>query len=76
MVPTYPTGPPKRTHSRGAVIQAYADTDALERDCHPPKGCGVKAGDFCVFPDGSQRHIPCISRAVGSSSTPTEQEKP
>lgn len=61
-MPEYPTGPPRHTRSRGAVISAYADTGALERDCSPPSGCGAGVGDFCVFEDGSQRHIPCVSR--------------
>lgn len=58
----YPVGPPRHTRSRGAVITAYADTGALERDCPPPKGCGAEAGAFCVFGDGSERHVPCVSR--------------
>jgi len=63
-MPDYPTGPGRHSSS-GAVIEAYVDTDALDRECHPPKGCGAKPGDFCVFPGGSQKHIPCISRTTG-----------
>lgn len=58
----YPVGPGRHPRSRGAVLEAYADTGALERDCLLPAGCGVKAGSYCVFPDGSERHVPCVSR--------------
>lgn len=61
-MPSYPVGP-GHTRSHGAVVQAYADTDALERDCPPTTtGCGVKAGEFCVFENGEEKHIPCIVR--------------
>lgn len=70
-MPEYPVGGPHR--GRGAVVEAYADTGALERPCPLPKGCGVQAGQFCVFTDGSERHIPCVSRTL--ASTPTEEQQ-
>lgn len=42
-----------------AVHQAYIDTNALERDC---PNCKAVVGEFCVFPDGSERHVPCCGR--------------
>lgn len=42
-MPDYPTGPGRRS-SRGAVVEAYVDTDALELDCpmcHAPAGSSV-----------------------------------
>jgi hypothetical protein len=44
-----------------AVTQAYVDTNALERDC---PNCAVVVGEFCVFDDGSERHVPCIARVT------------
>jgi hypothetical protein len=45
--------------SRGAVPAAYADCGALTRLCG---NCGAGPNDFCAFPDGSERHIPCNVR--------------
>lgn len=62
----YPVGPGRVWHAKGPVLEAYADTDALERACSPPpRGCGVAVGEFCVFPDGTTRHIPCVARLSG-----------
>lgn len=42
-----------------AVTHAYVDTNALERAC---PNCKAVVGEFCVFPDGSERHVPCVAR--------------
>jgi hypothetical protein len=56
-------GPGRHKSPRGAVIEAYVDTDALDRQCPPPPtGCGANLGEFCKSPNGFERHIPCIAR--------------
>lgn len=45
--------------SRGPVMEAYAD-GALERRCG---NCGAEPSQFCIFPDGTRRHIPCLVRS-------------
>ncbi|UXA19517.1 hypothetical protein [Mycobacterium sp. SMC-4] len=68
-MPTYPTGPGSHRRGRGPVIEAYADTGALDRPCpHPPVGCGAAVGEFCtqptddIRPDPIPRAIPCVAR--------------
>ncbi|MCX2931373.1 hypothetical protein ORI20_13900 [Mycobacterium sp. CVI_P3] len=59
----YATGPGRRTRSRGAVIEAYVDTEALDHKCPKPKGgCGADLGEFCHHPDGTERKMPCPVR--------------
>lgn len=43
-----------------AVTAAYVETNALERVCPT---CHAVIGEFCVFNDGSEKHLPCIRRA-------------
>lgn len=52
-MPDYPVGEGHR-RSRGAVLESYAETDALEVPCPV---CGVPVGEFCP-----NRHIPCPKR--------------
>lgn len=66
-MPSYPVGP-SHHGSRGPVLDAYAETDALSRPCPRVKGCGAPVNDFCTFPDGSTRHIPCIARTIREAS--------
>jgi hypothetical protein len=67
-------GPGRHKAPPGAVIEAYVETEALDRQCpKPPKGCGRGLGEFCVFPDGSERHHPCIARCKASPETPVER---
>lgn len=66
----YVTGSSWHPRSRkGAVLDAYADTGALERDC---TNCGAEVGGFCTFQDGSERHAPCCSR-TRTPETPKSQ---
>jgi hypothetical protein len=58
----YRRGPGQHKSPDGPVIEAYAETDALGRPCPKPPGCGVEKNEFCVFPDGTQRHHPCVIR--------------
>lgn len=62
--PVYATGPGRHPRSsRGPVITAYVDTDALDYACPKPKGgCGAGLGEFCTHPDGTQRKMPCPVR--------------
>lgn len=61
-LPEYYGGPPSRA---GAVVAAYTATGAIERDCAaPPRGCGRTVGEVCVFPDGRERHMPCVARTT------------
>lgn len=46
-----------------AVTQAYIDTNALERVC---PNCHAVIGEFCVFNDGSEKHLPCVGRVRDS----------
>jgi hypothetical protein len=60
MTPDYATGPGRRPVSRGAVLEVYLETGALERDCPT---CGAVEGSFCVWDEsGRQRRVPCKSR--------------
>jgi hypothetical protein len=47
-----------------AVTPAYIQTNALARGC---PNCEAVVGEFCVFPDGSERHVPCVGR-MGEAS--------
>lgn len=61
----YRRGPGWHKAPRGAVLEAYAETDALARPCAPPpKGCGAAIREFCTLPDGTQRHHPCVTRCT------------
>ena len=46
--------------SKGPVFAAYAD-GALNRRCG---NCGAEPSQFCTFPDGTQRHVPCVVRSL------------
>jgi hypothetical protein len=62
----YRRGPGRHPSPQGAVIEVYVETEALDRPCSmPPRGCGAKLGEFCRFPDGRERHHPCVSRCKG-----------
>jgi hypothetical protein len=56
-MPDYPVGGhPCRS---GAVLEAYAETDALDHLC---PNCRAAVGEFCIHDDGTQRKIPCPKR--------------
>lgn len=62
---------PGQQRSRGPVFEIYADTGAYDRDCDGDDGCGVKAREFCIWPDtGEERKIPCRSRRTNKETTP------
>lgn len=64
----YRRGPGWQKSPRGAVIEAYVETEALDRACPPPpRGCNAPLGEFCTFPDGTQRHIPHVARTKPAS---------
>lgn len=63
-MPHYPVGPGHHTHSRNAVAEAYAETDALHRRC---PNCDAEVGEFCHHPGGAERKIPCPKRLKGGS---------
>lgn len=50
---------PGSPHTRGAVVDVYADTQALEIAC--PE-CGQPVGKFCVWKSGDERKTPCGPR--------------
>lgn len=65
-MPSYATGP-GHPHSRGAVFEAYVDTDALNIPC---PACGVPEGEFCRHtPDvgGKERRMPCPKRITAAN---------
>lgn len=75
-MPDYATG--SRSHyGRGPVLEAYADTGALDVPC---VNCGAVAGEFCCHdPDvgGMPRRLPCpkrimaVARAQANAQPPT-----
>lgn len=58
-MPHYPVGPPQHTRSRGAVVEAYADTGALGVLC---PACRAVPGEFCRHESGAARKMPCPRR--------------
>lgn len=69
--PDFRRGPGAHKSPRGAVIEAYVESEALDRVCKPPPvGCGAVLGEFCKFPDGSERHHPCVCRCSGPKTGP------
>ena len=55
----YARGPGRQHRSgRGPVLDAYTDGQ-LEKPC---TNCHAKIDEFCVFPNGEFRHIPCVAR--------------
>lgn len=59
-MPDYAFGPGQR-HSRGPVLEAYAETGALEVPCL----CGAGVGEFCHHDrsvGGMPRRMPCPKR--------------
>jgi hypothetical protein len=64
-MPDYPIGPPQRLRSRGAVVEAYVDTDALEVLC---PACRAVPGDFCRHDSGVLRRIPCPRRITAAKA--------
>lgn len=61
-MPDYATGPGHQNHTRGPVMLAYVDTDALEYRC---PNCGAEPGEFCRLPaelGGGERKAPCPRR--------------
>lgn len=69
---------PGGTRTRGPVIEAYIDTEALDRKCPPPiaRGCGAEPGEFCKWPDGRERRTPCRVRYDEPSEPPGASETP
>lgn len=65
-MPDYATGP--RGHfGRGPVLEAYADTGALDVPCI---NCGAKPGDFCWHDPqvgGMPRRLPCPCRITAAA---------
>lgn len=58
-MPDYAVGEGRQHRSRGAVVESYVDTDALEVLC---PACHAKPGDFCRHESGAARKIPCPLR--------------
>lgn len=59
-MPEYPVGGAHR--GRGPVLEAYAETGALDVDC---TNCGAKVGEFCCHDPavgGMPRRLPCPKR--------------
>jgi hypothetical protein len=59
--PDYATGPSNRV-SRGPVVGAYAEGDAISRAC---TNCGVPENSFCRRLDGTLKPAPCCTRLRG-----------
>jgi hypothetical protein len=64
-MPDYPVGSPRDVRSRGAVIETYVDSDALDSEC---PNCHAKVGDFCRHELGHERKMPCLAR-IGAAKT-------
>lgn len=60
-MPSYATGPSSRV-SRGPVVGAYAEGDAINRPC---SHCGADVGSFCRRGDGTLKPAPCCTRLRG-----------
>jgi hypothetical protein len=63
----YGRGPGHHHHTRGPVIEAYVDTDALEIRC---PNCGVHPGEFCRHDTelgGGDRKVPCPKRITAAA---------
>lgn len=56
--------------SRGPVFAAYAD-GALAFPC---PNCKAVPEAFCVFEDGTARHLPCIARLRAAAGQPEAKE--
>lgn len=70
--PPWYSGRPPRS-SPGAIIEVYADTEALDRQCPPPpRGCGADLGEFCRWPDGRERKTPCGPRKTAAPTQPVQ----
>lgn len=69
-MPEYPVGPPQHSRSRGAVVEAYVDTDALEVLC---PACHAVAGDFCRHGSGAARKMPCPRRITAAAQAKDQQ---
>jgi hypothetical protein len=71
--PPWHAGPPPR-RTPGPVIEAYADTDALEFDC---PNCHAEAGEFCTLPaelGGGPRKAPCKKRIDTAAHAARERQ--
>lgn len=61
-VPSYATGPGRRQVTTGPVVEVYAD-GAIDRPCHVERGgCGAEPLDYCRWPTGQLRKLPCRNR--------------
>lgn len=70
---SYARGPGK-TYSRGPVLEAYADTGALDVPCI---NCGAKAGEFCWHDPqvgGMPRRLPCPKRILCAARAQTNPQ--
>jgi hypothetical protein len=63
-------GPAHNARTRGPVMDAYAETDALTRPC---PHCGANVDEFCVHESGVQRKIPCPQRLPHNPDPGAEQ---
>lgn len=54
----YAVGPGRRRRTPDPVIEIYAD-GAIDRPC---TNCGAQPLDFCRWPNGEFRKIPCTQR--------------
>lgn len=66
MAPDYATGP-GHARSRGPVLEAYAETGALEVPC---VNCGADAGVWCCHDPGvggMPRRLPCPKRITAAA---------
>ncbi|GJO50200.1 hypothetical protein NJB1604_35850 [Mycobacterium marinum] len=73
--PPWHAGRPKPI-SRGPVIEAYVDTEALEHAC---TNCNAKPGDFCRHDTehgGGQRKVPCPKRIITAAQAGAPNQKP
>ncbi len=64
-MPNYATG--GVSHSRGPVLEAYAETGALDVEC---VNCGAKPGEWCCHdPEvgGMPRRLPCPRRITAAA---------
>lgn len=57
-MPDYATGPAPHP-TPGPVLEAYADTDALDREC---PNCRAPVNEFCRHESGVERKVPCVAR--------------
>jgi hypothetical protein len=64
-MPDYAVGEGRQHRSRGAVVESYVDTGAIDVFC---PACHAKVDDFCHHKSGVDRRMPCPKRIVAAKA--------